>query len=330
MLRNKDKRIMSATSEGRKFFSELICEKKIPRRDFLRLGLTVAGSVVLSEMALIRSAQAMIGFRTMTGHILMGSWDLSKFSYSGNFIATGLSNPQSAVFSSDGSRMFVCNWDNSVTTQYTVSTPWDISTASVSGTTYNTTALDSKGGSVVFNLDGTKMYFLSGNNGSNTLFQLSLSTAWDIGTASYTGKSVNLTAVDNFGCYACFSDNGLNFYDGKWGSPTVYHWSLSTAWDISTSSYVGSYVTGQGTNMQVGGISPDGTTAIISSGVAQGAVYQYSLATPYVISSASYTGKSVSISGLTTSFNTGVSFGLNAMRMYVCTSGGSIFQFNSA
>lgn len=88
---------------------------------------------------------------------------------------------------------------------------------------------------ITFNPDGTKVYLVG--ESKNTVFQFSLGTAWDITTATYDNKS-KATGL-NVSNSAIFSDDGLTMWiGGWWNTGYVYKYTLSTAWDVSTASYV--------------------------------------------------------------------------------------------
>lgn len=83
--------------------------------------------------------------------------------------------------------------------------------------------------------DGTKFYITWENN--NTVYQFSCSTAWDITTGTYDNKSVSTTLSVSVSLW--FSDDGLTLWIAwGWSDGYVYKWTLSTAWDVSTATYV--------------------------------------------------------------------------------------------
>lgn len=116
-------------------------------------------------------------------------------------------------------------------------TPWDISTAAYSGVSLDVT----RGGTCIFYChwwkpDGTILYTL--NNYSNKIEQWTVSTAWDLTTASYANKYLSSTLKDTYGRISFSLDpNGTILYMMGDNSNTIYQFSLSTAWDISTGTY---------------------------------------------------------------------------------------------
>ena len=93
------------------------------------------------------------------------------------------------TFNNDGTKMYTVERDKSsdAVVEYILTTAYDISTATVN----NTKVVHRSGGvnkfvpsQVVFNNDGTKM-FISNHAGENTIDYWSLSTAFDISTATF-------------------------------------------------------------------------------------------------------------------------------------------------
>jgi hypothetical protein len=83
---------------------------------------------------------------------------------------------------------------------------------------------------LTFKPDGTKMYVTTLNS---LMFQYSLSTAWDITTATYDSVSASIL-TNSTGVR--FKSDGTRCYIVDYGG-SVDEYLLSTAWDISTLSY---------------------------------------------------------------------------------------------
>lgn len=153
------------------------------------------------------------------------TYDFKSFDISAQ--TTGVN---SVTISTDGTRMYITG--AGTVFAYTLSTAWDVSTATLSA---SETFTEEPGPvDVKFSTDGGFMYLMSPSN--DTVFQYSLSSEWDITTATYTSKSFSITQdtapygfdIDARGKTMLVTGNTTN---------TVYQYSLSTAWDISTASY---------------------------------------------------------------------------------------------
>ena len=163
-------------------------------------------------------------------------WDISTTSYDGKFTAVFQSN--GLFIKPDGSKGYFTKNSTADILQRTLLTPWDISTASSDGVSYNVASEDSEPLGLFFNDDGTKFY-MSGDE-FDKVHQYSLSTAWDVGTASYDGKSID-TTVESSNKLAglAFSADGDQVFIIKRVENVVYQYNLSTSWDIGTATYSG-------------------------------------------------------------------------------------------
>ena len=103
--------------------------------------------------------------------------------------------------------------------------------ASISNTpdkTYSATAeLGTAEAGVFFKPDGTKMYCTI----SSVIYQYTLSTAWDVSTASY--DSVSGTGSGTIKTSPFIDDSGTRVFYGS-NSAVVYQDKLTTAWVISS------------------------------------------------------------------------------------------------
>lgn len=182
-----------------------------------------------------------------------------------------------------GSKAFVTSQNSGEIRQYTLSSPWDISTASYD--TVNETLVDANG--ITFSPDGLNMYIASGTNPTNTLNDYSLSGAWDLSTAT-AGGSQSFGAQDdpllNYGIM--FEDDGLTMY-----APAFGRWSLSVAWDISTATY-NTHEFDFGNELSPGKavfMKPDGTSIYILSLFGNN-IHQYDFSVAEDLDTLSYSG----------------------------------------
>lgn len=219
------------------------------------------------------------------------AWDLSGAAYASDLAAIGT---WGVSFKPDGTRMYIANRGPTFN-QYDLGSPWLLFTYTT-GSSFNSSAQVTTLNDVQFDTTGTKMYLLDQDHGG-TIFQYTLSTAWDISTASYSGKSgvVGGTAVGPQ--HIDFKPDGTIVY--VTASSTTYQFSLSTAWDISTISYSGkSHAWAEDTiQAQDMFIKPDGTMAWMTGSGHSGnpGLWQYTLGTAWDISTISYTGTSLNI-----------------------------------
>ena len=154
---------------------------------------------------------------------------------------------------------------------------WDLAAASYDSVSSPQLTVDSFLSDLAFNSDGTKLYIAGSNN--KRIYQYSLSTAWDVSTATYDSVSKNVGAeeANPFGLF--FKPDGTRvFVVGD--TNRVYQYDLGTSWVVSSAAYnsVNVNVTTQDTNPHGVVIKSDGTKLFVL-GNANRRVYQYTLGT---------------------------------------------------
>jgi sugar lactone lactonase YvrE len=176
------------------------------------------------------------------GDVSTASYDSVSFS-----VASQTDSPRSIVFNNDGTSLYVCSGSpSSRAYQYTLSTAYDLSTASYASKTFLLSSQELYPNGLVFNADGTSMYIVG--QGTNTIYQYTLSTAFDISTASYASKSFSVASLDTSTTGLTFNSDGTKVYTVGENSDKIHAISLSTAYDISTASSDGTSldISGQG------------------------------------------------------------------------------------
>jgi len=172
---------------------------------------------------------------------------------------------------------------------------------------------------IFFKPDGTKMYVAGTTNGK--ICQYNLSTAWDLGTASYV-KYLSVTSQTSYPLGLFFKPDGKRMFVA---SDKIYQYNLSTAWDLGTASYVNSFNHNLGGNAQGIFFKSDGTKMYILYGTS---IYQYSLSTAWDISTASYDNKSLDISGQDGNM-CDISFNSNGTKMLLIgASNDKVYQYS--
>ena len=202
-------------------------------------------------------------------------------------------------FGNNGTQMYVISSStNEVVYQYTLSTAWDISTASYASKSLTITTQDTTMNDIAFSSDGTKLYGIGDTN--NTIYQYTLSTPWDISTGSYASKSLAVGTQDTTPSGFVFSSDGTKGYMNGNTNNTIYQYTFSVAWDISTGTYASKSfsVATQALTPNAICFKSDGTILYVVDDNTN-TIYQYTLGTAWDISTASYASKSIS-----TYFNT--------------------------
>jgi sugar lactone lactonase YvrE len=170
---------------------------------------------------------------------LSTAWDITTASYVQNKSISAQDNtPTGIFFKPDGTKMFMIGQQNDNVSEYSLSVAWDVSTLSYVQN-FSVTSQDGTPQSIFFKPDGTKMYMCGAT--TDTAYQYSLSTAWDVSTASYDSVSFSLSAQETGPNGIFFKPDGTKMYIVGTGGDDVNEYDLSTPWDISSASYVQNY-----------------------------------------------------------------------------------------
>ena len=214
------------------------------------------------------------------------AWDLSKAFYSNvSFsVAAQEALPTGLFFKPDGTKMYITGSSGDDINEYTLSTPWLVSSATYVQN-FSVTAQESSPQDTFFKPDGTKMYIV-GSIGDD-VNEYDLSTAWDISTASYL-QNFSVSAQETEPLSLFFKPDGTKMYVMGTTDKDVNEYDLSSAWDISTAVYLQNFsIAGQEINSTGLFFKPDGTKMYITGSTGDD-VNEYDLSTPWDISTASY------------------------------------------
>ncbi len=218
------------------------------------------------------------------------AYDLSSVSYDNVkfYVGDQETNPQGAYFNDDGTKMYILGRATDAAYQYTLSTAYDISTASYDNVSLNLSGQDTDPYDIKFNNDGTSMFVTGRANDS--VFQYTLSTAYDLSTASYANKSFNFSSQEATPTAVAFNNDGTKMIMAGFTTDKAYQYTLSTAFDVSTASYDSVSIDLRGNYHEEIVFNPDGTrmfTVNYSSLTdAQNAINQYNLSTAFDITTA--------------------------------------------
>jgi hypothetical protein len=154
-----------------------------------------------------------------------------------------------------------------------------------------------------FSTDGTNLYVQS-YDANRTIFQYTLGTAWDVSTATYSGKSFQ--ASGQAACEPKISSDGKRMYwIDQMGDDSVRQYNLTTAYDVSTATlaarfYIPTTIDATPRACFVG----DGGTKLYVVGLATDYVYQFALDTWQDVTTTSGVVKATDSTNLTHAGNT--------------------------
>ena len=224
------------------------------------------------------------------------------------------------TFNPDGSRMYVtADETNPVVIEYSLSVPFDISTASKTSATNLVEAgganID-KPHAIEFKPDGKVMYVIHSQSTKVGVEQYNLATAWDTSTLSYdtrlsitNGSDVQIRAL-------AFKTDGTRVYIAQRDHGKVIQYDLTTPWDLSsaTNQVESNAFTGEENNLRNIQFSSDGTFMYLG-GSGGDDINKYRLPTAWDVSTIIHV-TSYSISSQTVEMR-GFKFTANFTKLYV-------------
>lgn len=161
--------------------------------------------------------------------------DISLGTYaSKSFSVSTFSTPNDVRFGDSGNKMYVCGDTADEVRQYNLSTAYDVSTASYANKSVSagTGTFPSPQG-LFFKPDGTKMYV---SDAEGVIEEFSLSTAWDVSTAS-GGTTQSFTSQVTIPRGICMNSDGSKLFIADQIGSEVYQYTLSTPYSITSASY---------------------------------------------------------------------------------------------
>jgi len=235
----------------------------------------------------IKLYMASYGLDRVYEYDLTTAWDSTTVTFLQSFsVASWNTTPNGVFFKDDGTEMYVNGFGtpgNSRMHQFHLTTAWNVTTAgSESSLSLSKTQLIQ----AFFKPDGTRAY--STGRSTGTVVQVDFNTAWKLSTMVTSGSiSVDSRDTQPYGLF--FKPDGTKmYYVGNTGV-TIDEWNLSTAWDVTTATYLQEIsVSSQDTSPQGVFFKPDGLKMYML-GLTGDNIYQYTLTTPWDISTASIT-----------------------------------------
>lgn len=259
-------------------------------------------------------------------------WNLSSASYENiSLNPSEGSDHRTARLSADGTKLYVWNQngnDSYYISQYSLSTAWDISTASYANKRFQANSNGSW--EIHFSPDGTKLFTIDVVD--DKVYRHTLSTAWDISTASFDTGQEFYTGSQTTSPYGLwFKEDGTIMYVGSASSTYHYEYSLSTAWDLTTVSYSNSYnwsstvsTAGQAAKIFW---KDDGTKWYLNEYTAK-KIHEFTVSTAWSVSTSSL-NTSYTLTTITGSFD-GMCPGDSGRKFYAVDSSQTLFQYEMA
>jgi hypothetical protein len=227
---------------------------------------------------------AATGFQSFASLGTNSGWNISTAQVLQSFaVGAQDTSPRGLFFKPDGLKMYVVGDASPEVNEYNLSTAWDVRTSSFLQT-FSISAQGTSARGLFFRSDGLKMYVVF--DGNETVAEYNLSSAWNISTASYL-QNFSVAGENTQPRGIFFKPDGLKMYVAGGTVDEVNEYDLSSAWNISTASFLQVYAIAQDGDVFGLFFKPDGLGMYIT-GATNSSVYQYSLSSAWNISTSSY------------------------------------------
>ena len=247
-------------------------------------------------------------------NLIVGTFDVSTAAFVHSFnVSSQDTSPRGMAFSNNGLKMFVVGWVGEDINEYTLDTPFDVSTASFDDVVFSVSDQEQTPTGMAFSNDGLKM-FVVGTLGDD-INEYTLTTPFDLSTASYAGNGERFSVSSWEGSPkdVAFSNDGAKmFVVGAINGINEY--TLDTPFDVSTASFVHSFsVSSREDSPKDVAFSNDGIKMFVVGAI--NGINEYTLNTPFNISVVTHV-HSFSVSSRESS-PTGVAFSNDGAKMFV-------------
>ena len=241
---------------------------------------------LIFNLTFVSSAQAAATFDDING-------DGSGFSVGDDI------DPEDVAFNNNGTKMFVINLDTEHIDVYTLTTGFDLSTATFDdingdGSGFDVSSQEENPKSIEFNNDGTKM-FLVGKSGDDVNVY-NLSTGFDLLTATFNdingdGSGFDVSGQDESPQGLAFNNDGTKMFVLGVNSDDINVYTLSTGFDLTTATF--NDINGDGSGFSVEAqdnrargftFNNDGTKMFMV-GLQNEAINEYTLSTGFDLTS---------------------------------------------
>ena len=153
-------------------------------------------------------------------------------------VVTQENNPTGLTFNNDGTKMFVSGNAGNDVGEYSLTTAFDVSTATFVGR-FEVVNEDNNPSGVAFNNDGTKM-FVTGFTGDN-VYEYTLSTGFDLTSTVSFVDSFDVSTHETAPGGLTFNNEGTKMFVVGEDAKKVNEYTLTTPFDVSSASFVDSF-----------------------------------------------------------------------------------------
>ncbi len=184
---------------------------------------------------------------TILQYALSSAFDVSSASYTHNFnVASQEADVRGVAFNSDGTVMLITGIGGDDVNEYALSSAYDVSTASFVDL-FSIASEETTPQVLLFNSDGTTMWIVGDD--TDALIQYTLTSGFDVSTASYTSTGSSLASQDTSPMGAAFNSDGTKLFVVGNQNDSVYQYA-TTATSFTTDHLIGKAITATQINIK--------------------------------------------------------------------------------
>jgi len=222
------------------------------------------------------------GTNDVSEYSLTTGFDVSTANFVDSFdISSQEATAESVRFNNDGTKMFILGRHGDDVNEYTLTTGFDVSTASFVDS-FDVGPQEKDGMGLAFNTDGTKM-FVTGFDGDD-VNEYTLTTGFDVSTAKFKYTFEPTIALSN-PREMTFNNSGTKMfiYDSD---KYVKEYTLTVGFDISTASFLDKIILNEQA-FPYGLVFNDDGTKLYITGLTTSSVNEYTLSCAFKVTSSS-------------------------------------------
>jgi DNA-binding beta-propeller fold protein YncE len=236
-------------------------------------------------------------------------------------------NPNGIAFKPDGTKLFISSaMANYYLEEYSLSTPWDISTSTLNHR-FTPPSGHPRPMGIFLKPDGTKLFYI--DFATDDVVGFDLSTAWDLSTISSNYTSIFGFSGESYARGLWFKSDGTKMFAHGFSSDKLRGWDLTTPWDI-TSATNATISSGSVGSIPLGLFFKDDGTKVYVTDNSGDKIRTWTMTTPFDITG--ITGSNASNTRNVSTFDstpTGIFISQDGTHMYLGGSGNdTLYQFD--
>lgn len=160
-------------------------------------------------------------------YTLSTAWSLSTASYDSVLfdVSSEEAVSQDLIFNPLGEKLFIIGSVSDSVHQYSLTEPYDISTAVYDDISFSFATQESTPNGLFINPDGNKLYIVG--SGSSKVFEYDIAVPWDLSDVTYNGKNFSIASQQSTATGVFFDHTGDKFYISGTSTPKIDQFSAS-------------------------------------------------------------------------------------------------------